>query len=153
MVSPGTHLVKNHEWANESQFKRQVLLIEAARKTDTRLQITEIKIYSFCCTAQQRVRERWVVKQQQKEQPQKSHQTGFSTKTSSDITRSLRPRGHIPWIILCLWGFVCIRDAGHRMQDTGCRTQDAGRRGNKITVSVYSTCLYIIYQEVMGFQM
>ena len=45
------------------------------------------------------------------------------------------------------------QDAGHRMQDTGCRTQDAGRRGNKITVSVYSTCLYIIYQEVMGFQM
>ena len=42
---------------------------------------------------------------------------------------------------------------GRKMQDAGCRTQDAGRRGNKITVSVYSTCLYIIYQEVMGFQM
>ena len=41
---------------------------------------------------------------------------------------------------------------GIRMHQ-GRRTQDAGRRGNKITVSVYSTCLYIIYQEVMGFQM
>ena len=28
--------------------------------------------------------------------------------------RSLHPTGHISWIILGLWGFVCIRDAERR---------------------------------------
>ena len=37
--------------------------------------------------------------------------------------RSLHPMGCMPWIILCLWGFLCIRDAG-------CR-------GNKITDTVW----------------
>ena len=35
------------------------------------------------------------------------------------IDRSLHPTGCMPWIILRLWGFLCVRD-------TGCR-------GNKIT--------------------
>ena len=35
---------------------------------------------------------------------------------------SLHPTGCMPWIILHLWGFLCVRDAG--------------RRGNKITVSI-----------------
>ena len=39
-------------------------------------------------------------------------QTGYSRKTSSH--RSLRPMGRIPQITLRLWGFLCIRDAGHR---------------------------------------
>ena len=30
------------------------------------------------------------------------------------INLSLRLMGHIPQIILCLWGFLCIRDAGCR---------------------------------------
>ena len=39
------------------------------------------------------------------------------------IYRSLHPLGCMPWInILHLWGFLCVRDAG--------------RRGNKITVSI-----------------
>ena len=38
---------------------------------------------------------------------------------SRSISRSLRPTGSIPKIILCLWGFLCIRDTR--------------RRGNKIT--------------------
>ena len=45
----------------------------------------------------------------------------FLQNTCSDrlIDRSLPPTGRMPWIILRLWGFLCVRDAG--------------RRGNKIT--------------------
>ena len=53
-------------------------------------------------------------------------QTGYSTKLIfRSIDRSLRPIGHMPWLILHLWGFLCIREGG--------------RRGNKITV--YSVLL------------
>ena len=38
------------------------------------------------------------------------------------IHRTLRPTGRRPWIILCLWGFLCV--------------MDAGRRGNKITAAL-----------------
>ena len=44
----------------------------------------------------------------------------FSQKIFKLIDCSLCPLGHRPWIILHLWGFLCVRDAG-------CR-------GNKITV-------------------
>ena len=42
--------------------------------------------------------------------------TGFSTKTSSNrsIDRSLCPTGRMPRTFLRLWGFLCVRDAGHR---------------------------------------
>ena len=60
------------------------------------LQLTEIKIYSFYCKAQQRLKEMWVIKQQPQEQSQKSYQTGFCTKISSDpMDQSLRRRGRI----------------------------------------------------------
>ena len=29
------------------------------------------------------------------------------------INRSLRPTGRMPQIILRLWGFLCVKDAGH----------------------------------------
>ena len=42
-------------------------------------------------------------------------ETGYSTKKIFKfIDHSLRPTGRIPWIILRLWGFSCVRDAGHR---------------------------------------
>ena len=55
MVSPGTHLVKNHESlsrTNESQFnkgvlKRKCLGFYGDRRQNSLLQFTEIKILSF----------------------------------------------------------------------------------------------------------
>ena len=66
--SSGTHLVKNHESmsrAIESQFQTSPW-VPFCRQTPTLtvLQFTEIKIYSFCCQAQQRLKEIRVVKQQ-----------------------------------------------------------------------------------------
>ena len=43
------------------------------------------------------------------------------------IDRSLRLTGRMPWHILRLWGFLCVRDAG-------CRS-------NKITVWPFNSCL------------
>ena len=37
----------------------------------------------------------------------------MSTITHVQIDRSLHPTGCMPWIILCLWGFLCVR---HRTQ-------------------------------------
>ena len=47
------------------------------------------------------------------------HEWDISTKTHVQIDRSLRPAERMSLIILRLWGFLCVRDAG--------------RRGNKIT--------------------
>jgi len=47
------------------------------------MQFTEIKIYPFYGLAQQRLQEIWVVKQQPKEQPQKSNKQD-KKKTFSD---------------------------------------------------------------------
>ena len=50
--------------------------------------------------------------------------TGYFYKTTL-IDRSLRPTGRMPWTVLRLWGFLCVRDAG--------------RRGNKITATYLSS--------------
>ena len=47
-------------------------------------------------------------------------------KTFKSIDHSLHPTGRVPWIILRLWGFLCVRDPGHR--------------GNKITVWYERIC-------------
>ena len=39
-------------------------------------------------------------------------QTGYSYFTHVQIDQSLHPTGSMLSIILCLWGFLCIRDAG-----------------------------------------
>ena len=51
-------------------------------------------------------------------------QTGYFYKTTL-IDRSLRPTGRMPWTVLRLYGFLCVRDAG--------------RRGNKITATYLSS--------------
>ena len=50
--------------------------------------------------------------------------TGYFYKTTL-IDRSSRPTGRMPWTVLRLWGFLCVRDAG--------------RRGNKITATYSSS--------------
>ena len=57
-------------------------------------------------------------------------QTGSSTKKSYKlIDSSMHPKGQMPWIILHLWGFLCIRDLA-------CR-------GNKITA--YFTGVFVTF--------
>ena len=53
-----------------------------------------------------------------------STRTGYFYKTTL-IDRSLRPTGRMPWTVLRLKGFLCVRDAG--------------RRGNKITATYSSS--------------
>ena len=56
------------------------------------LQFTEIKIYSFYCKAQQRLKEICVVKQKPQEQPHKSHeQYILQSRILWSIDRSLHP--------------------------------------------------------------
>ena len=83
MVSPGTHLVKNHESQSrttESQFKNTSPWVFCNHtvnlKTDSNtpvLKFAEMKLCSFYHQVQQRLREICVIKQQRQEQPQKSH--------------------------------------------------------------------------------
>ena len=71
MVSPGTHLVKNHESQSrtiKSQFKKQCVpgsfvttQLTEDRLQNSVLQFTEIKIFSFYRKAQQRLKEITVV--------------------------------------------------------------------------------------------
>ena len=68
--------------------------------------------------------------------------TGYFCKNTL-IDWSLYPMGRMPWIILHLWGFLCVRDAG--------------RRGNKITGGLWamsevcfcSFCLGVLF-EISG---
>ena len=61
-------------------------------------------------------------------QPQKSRKQDILPKFFKSIDHSLHLTGHMPWYILRLWGFLCIRDAGYR--------------GNKITgLLKFSECL------------
>ena len=81
------------------------------------LQFTEIKIFSFYCRSQQRLKEICAVKQQPHEQPHKSHRWDILQKPlqfDQSITKK---------IFSCASFFFCVRDAGHR--------------GNKITGLVW----------------
>ena len=50
-----------------------------------------------------------------KQQPQKSHkQDILPHKILKSVDCSLHPTGRMPWIILHVWGLLCIRDAGCR---------------------------------------
>ena len=80
------------------------------------IRFTEIKIYSIYCKAQQSLKEICTVKQH----PQTAWQKHLQIDQSID--RSLRPTGHMPWIILHHWGFLCVRDPR--------------RWGNKITLQL-----------------
>ena len=80
MLSPGTHLVKNHESqsrTNECQLKKKMLKLKMLGtliynqtvnlKTDSKfnsvlVQYTEIKIYSFYFKAPQRLKEIFIIK-------------------------------------------------------------------------------------------
>ena len=53
----------------------------------------------------------------------------FYQKIFKSIDRSLCPAGRISWIILCLWGFLCV--------------WDAGSRGNKIIVGLKNFPLFL----------
>ena len=60
---------------------------------------------SFYFKAQQRLKKY--------ESLNKSH-NNIATNRPVQIDRSLPPTGPMPWIILCLWGFLCNRNAGRR---------------------------------------
>ena len=94
MVSPGTHLVENHEshsrtiefqyktkWVLGSFVTTQLIWSQTPKLCTT---VYWNKINFFYCKAQKRVKEISIVYKQPKEQPQKFTQTGYSTKTSSD---------------------------------------------------------------------
>ena len=77
-----------------------------------------VKIYSLYRKVQQRLTEIYLVKQQPQEQPQKSHKQDIPQK-HFQIDWAWHPTRCMPQIILHLWHFLCVRDAG--------------RRGNEIT--------------------
>ena len=102
MASHGTHLVKHHESqsrTNESQLKKQRVLqwkcldLYVTKQLiwlqNAVFQFTEIKIYSFYCKAQQRLKEICVVKQKSREQPHKSHEQYILKKRHLMVNRSI----------------------------------------------------------------
>ena len=103
MMSPGTHLVKNHE----SQSKKQPHSLKTDSKTlrysllkekYTPSIVKHNKDLNRCCltTATRTATE--------------ITQTGYSTKNIfRSINLSFHPTGRIPQIILLLWGFLCVR--------------------------------------------
>ena len=96
MVSPGTHLAKNHESQSraiechknysktripESLCNHRVnLKTHSKTRYYSLLKDSEIKIYSFYCQAQQRLKEICIIKQLPQEQPQKLHKQGILQK-------------------------------------------------------------------------
>ena len=83
------------------------------------LQLTEIKIYSFYCKTQKRLKEMCVVKNSNKNR-HRDHTKQDFLQRQLHIDQSLRPRGRMPWIILRLWEFLCIRDPGRRGKKNHC---------------------------------
>ena len=141
MVSPGTHLVENHESHSrtiEFQYKTKWVLGSFVTTQLIWSQTPELcttvywsKINFFYCKAQKRVKEISIVYKQPKEQPQKFTQTGYSTKTSSDRLIVLCVHGMHTTKYWASWGFLCLRDAG--------------RRGNKITVRGKLIWVWLVY--------
>ena len=72
--------------------------------------------------------------------------TGYSSKNifRPIIDQSLHPTGCMPWITLHLWGFLCIRDAGHWGNKTAvlhCTSRKPSKRIG-LLVNVDSCCLF-----------
>ena len=124
MVSPGTHLVENHEshsrtiefqyktkWVLGSFVTTQLIWSQTPKLCTT---VYWSKINFFYCKAQKRVKEISIVYKQPKEQPQKFTQTGYSTKTSSDWLMVLCIHGMHTTKYCASWGFLCFRDAVRR---------------------------------------
>ena len=144
MVSLGTHLVKSHESqcrTNESQLKKRVLNLTCLGLYVTRQLMWRqtSKLFStvywnynivLLFEAQKRLKEVCVVKQRLQQQPQKSHEQDILQKYRS-IDQSLRSTGRMPWIILRLWGFLCVRDA-----DAEVTKSLLGRKRSKATESI-----------------
>ena len=120
--------MKHHESqsrTNESQLKKQRVLqwkcldLNVTKQLiwhqNAVLQFTEIKIYFFYCKAQQRLKEICVVKQNL-ENSHINHTNSVFYKNGIlwSIDRSLRPTRKHKWIFLLPWGFLWVRDAGHR---------------------------------------
>ena len=104
MVSPGTDLVKNEESQRRSiecQCKNTSALglicnhtVSKDRLQNSVVQFTEVKIFSFYCRSQQRLKEICAVKQQPQEQPHKSHKWDILQKPlqfEQSITKKLFP--------------------------------------------------------------
>ena len=119
MVSPGTRLVENHEshsrtiefqyktkWVLGSFVTTQLIWSQTPKLCTT---VYWSKINFFYCKAQKRVKEISIVYKQQKEQPQKLTQTGYSTKTSSDRLMVLCIHGMHTTKYCASWGFLCFR--------------------------------------------
>ena len=144
MVSLGTHLVKSHESqcrTNESQLKKRVLnwtclglyvTRQLMWRQTSKLFSTVYWNYNIVLLfeAQKRLKEVCVVKQRLQQQPQKSHEQDILQKYRS-IDQSLRSTARMPWIILRLWGFLCVRDA-----DAEVTKSLLGRKRSKATESI-----------------
>ena len=134
MVSPKTHFVKHLEpqpWANESQLKKQRIwnklkmlrllcnqTVLICMKTDSKTlfySILKLKCSPFILRHNKGQKNYATLNNSHSIQlPQKLHEKDISTKTHGSIDQSLRPVGCMPWIILHLLGFLCVRDVGHR---------------------------------------
>ena len=111
MVSPGTHLVKNHESlsiTNESWIENAWAFMETDAKTP------------YCSLLELKYSPSIYLKQKKKIEINMHLYTTatnhmnriFDQKIFKSIDRSLGPTGRMPWIILRLWGFLCVRNAG-----------------------------------------
>ena len=122
MVSPGTHLAKkklrvqvqNH-WVPVQKTMTHKLIFGGplCNHADN---LSEDKFQNWsklCATVKWNKKTPSIVKQQLQEQPQKSHELDILQKHLQFTDRSLHCTGRMPWIIILrLWHFLCIRDAG-----------------------------------------
>jgi len=142
MVSPGTLLVQSHESlsiTNESQFTKtrssKLKLLGPLCNQSVNLETDAKTLYYSLLKLKYNQDFYITVSLKRKKDSSKyaslnsrwnhKHRT-FYHKIFKSIDHSLHPMGHMLWIILCLWGFLCLRDVGSR--------------GNKITVW---GCMYV----------
>ena len=123
MVSPaGTHLVKNHESqsrTSESQLKRTNLKLKMLGplcnqtvnlKTDSKtLYHSILKLqYSPSILRHNNGLKKYASLNNMHNNCHRNYMNGIFYKYTRSINGSLCPIGWMPWIILRLWGFLCV---------------------------------------------
>ena len=124
MVSPGTHLVKIHEpqfTTIESQFKNKspgsLYNHTVNLKTDSKTLYYSLLNYEYTpsIVKHNKEKKKFVSLNNNHKNNHRNHTNRtFFKNILRSIDLSLRLTGCIPQIILCLWGFLCIKDAGCR---------------------------------------
>ena len=124
MVSPGTHLVKIHEsqfTTIESQFKNKspgsLYNHTVNLKTDSKTLYYSLLNYEYTpsIVKHNKEKKKFVSLNNNHKNNHRNHTNRtFFKNILRSINLSLRLTGRIPQIILCLWGFLCIKDAGCR---------------------------------------